>query len=49
MAPYLRFQLVVWSEKMSHHPGHFRNDLNFAIERILREAGVEKFATRKAR
>jgi len=44
----MTFELVVWSEEMSYHPAHFRSDLNFAIERRLREAGVEKFGVRKA-
>ena len=34
------FQLVVWSEEMSYRPRRFRSDLNFAIERKLREAGI---------
>jgi len=35
------FELVVWSREMSHRPSRFRSDLNFAIERELREAGIE--------
>jgi small-conductance mechanosensitive channel len=37
----LNFELVVWSSEMSHRPRRFRSDLNFAIERHLREAGIE--------
>jgi potassium efflux system protein len=37
----LNFELVVWSDKMSHRPRRFRSDLNFAIEKNLREAGIE--------
>jgi small-conductance mechanosensitive channel len=37
----LNFQLVVWSSEMSWRPSRFRSDLNFAIERKLREAGIE--------
>src|SRR5256884_9981943 len=35
------FELVVWSSEMSHRPGRFNSDLNFAIEEKLREAGIE--------
>ena len=35
------FELVVWSSEMSHRPHRFRSDLNFLIERQLREAGIE--------
>jgi small-conductance mechanosensitive channel len=35
------FELVVWSSEMSYRPRRFRSDLNFAIERRLREAGIE--------
>src|SRR5712691_4103808 len=35
------FELVVWSEEMSHRPSRFKSDLNFAIERKFREAGIE--------
>lgn len=35
------FELVVWSSEMSHRPRRFRSDLNFLIERKLREAGIE--------
>jgi hypothetical protein len=33
--------LVVWSGGMSYRPCRFRSDLNFAIARKLREAGIE--------
>lgn len=36
----LNFELVVWSDEMSYRPRRFRSDLNFAIERSLREAGI---------
>ena len=35
------FELVVWSSEMSSRPRRYRSDLNFAIERHLREAGIE--------
>lgn len=35
------FELVVWSEEMSYRPARFKSDLNFLIERKLREAGIE--------
>lgn len=35
------FELVVWSSEMSHRPARFKSDLNFLIERHLREAGIE--------
>ncbi|MFN2475615.1 MAG: mechanosensitive ion channel family protein [Chthoniobacterales bacterium] len=35
------FDLVVWSSEMSHRPARFKSDLNFLIERHLREAGIE--------
>lgn len=37
----LNFELVVWSSEMSGRPRRFKSDLNFAIERKLREAGIE--------
>ena len=37
----LNFELVVWTDEMSHRPRRFRSDLNFAIEKNLREAGIE--------
>lgn len=35
------FELVVWSSEMSHRPARFKSDLNFLIEKHLREAGIE--------
>jgi small-conductance mechanosensitive channel len=35
------FELVVWSSEMSFRPRRYRSDLNFAIERNLRQAGIE--------
>jgi small-conductance mechanosensitive channel len=37
----LNFELEVWSSEMSHRPRRYRSDLNFSIERKLREAGIE--------
>jgi len=37
----LHFELAVWTEAMSRNPRRFRSDLNFAIERKLREFGIE--------
>ena len=37
----LNFELVAWSDEMSHRPRRYRSDLNFAIEEKLREAGIE--------
>jgi small-conductance mechanosensitive channel len=37
----IEFELVVWSSEMSYRPRRYRSDLNFAIERTLREAGIE--------
>ena len=37
----LNFKLVVWSSEMSHRPSRYRSDLNFSIERKLREGGIE--------
>ncbi len=37
----LNFELVVWSDKMSHRPARFRSDLNFAIDKKFREAEIE--------
>ena len=34
------FELVVWSREMSYRPRRFRSDLNFLIEKHLREAGI---------
>ena len=35
------FELVVWSSEMSYRPRHYRSDVNFAIEKKFREAGIE--------
>lgn len=37
----LDFELVVWSTEMSYRPRRFKSDLNFAIEKTLRQAGIE--------
>ena len=37
----LELELVVWSSEMSYRPRSYRSDLNFAMERKLREAGIE--------
>jgi potassium-dependent mechanosensitive channel len=37
----INLELVVWSKEMSYRPRRFRSDLNFAIARKLREAGIE--------
>jgi len=37
----LNFELVAWSDEMSNRPQTYRSDLNFAINRKLREAGIE--------
>ncbi len=37
----LEMELVVWSMEMSSRPRSYKSDLNFAIERKLREAGIE--------
>ena len=37
----IEFELVVWSSEMSYRPSRYRSDLNFAIEKKLREAGIE--------
>lgn len=37
----LDFELAVWSAEMSYRPRRFRSDMNFAIERKFREAGIE--------
>jgi len=37
----LEFELVVWSSEMSHRPRTYRSELNFALERKLREADIE--------
>jgi small-conductance mechanosensitive channel len=35
------FELVVWSKEMSYRPRRFKSDLNYLIEKHLREAGIE--------
>ena len=37
----IEVELVVWSSEMSYRPRRYRSDLNFAIEKNLREAGIE--------
>ena len=37
----LLFELGVWTSAMTHSPRRFRSDLNFAIERKLREHKIE--------
>jgi small-conductance mechanosensitive channel len=37
----IEFELVVWSSEMSYRPRRYRSEINFAIEKKLREAGVE--------
>jgi len=37
----LNFELVAWSDEMSYRPRRYRSDLNFAIARKLKEAGIE--------
>ena len=37
----LNFELVAWSDVMSHRPSRYKSDLNFAIDRKFREAGIE--------
>jgi small-conductance mechanosensitive channel len=37
----IEFELVVWSSEMSYRPRRYRSDLNFAIEKKLREAEIE--------
>ena len=37
----IEFELVVWSSEMSYRPRRYKSDLNFAIEKNLREAGIE--------
>ncbi|MGI8958149.1 MAG: mechanosensitive ion channel family protein [Chthoniobacterales bacterium] len=37
----LNFELVAWSDEMSHRPARYRSDLNFAIHRKLQEGGIE--------
>jgi small-conductance mechanosensitive channel len=33
--------LVAWSDEMSHRPRRYRSDLNFAVDKKFREAGIE--------
>jgi small-conductance mechanosensitive channel len=35
------FELIVWSEEMSYKPRRFKSDLNYLIEKHLREAKIE--------
>jgi small-conductance mechanosensitive channel len=35
------FKLVVWSSEMSARPSRYRSDINFAIAKKFREAGIE--------
>ncbi|MEO6970784.1 MAG: mechanosensitive ion channel domain-containing protein [Chthoniobacterales bacterium] len=37
----LNFELVAWSDEMSYRPRRYTSDLNFAIERKFRKAGIE--------
>lgn len=37
----LNFELAVWTDTMTHSPRRFRSDLNFMIERALRQHGIE--------
>ena len=37
----LNFELVAWSDEMSHRPRRYQSDLNFAIDKKFREAGIE--------
>jgi small-conductance mechanosensitive channel len=37
----LNFELVAWSDEMSHRPRRYKSDLNFAIDKKFREAGIE--------
>lgn len=37
----LDFELAVWTVAMAGRPRRLRSDLNFAIERVLRENGIE--------
>src|SRR6266571_1434288 len=40
-ASSIDFELVVWSQEMSYRPRRFKSDLNYLIEKHLREAGIE--------
>src|SRR5205809_2420247 len=35
------FEVIAWSERMSYKPRRFKSELNFLIEKHLREAGIE--------
>ncbi|MGI8891306.1 MAG: mechanosensitive ion channel family protein [Chthoniobacterales bacterium] len=37
----LDFELVAWADEMSHRPRRYRSDLNFAIDKKFRDAGIE--------
>lgn len=37
----LNFELGVWTSEMMASPRRFRSDLNFAIDRVFREHGIE--------
>ncbi len=37
----LQFELGVWTSEMAHSPRRFRSDLNFAMERKLRENNIQ--------
>jgi len=37
----LSFELAVWTDTMTHSPRKFRSELNFLIERALRENAIE--------
>jgi len=37
----LNFELVAWSDEMSNRPRRYQSDLNFAIDKKFREAGIE--------
>jgi small-conductance mechanosensitive channel len=37
----LNFELGVWTQEMSQVPRKFRSELNFAIEKALRENSIE--------
>lgn len=37
----LLFELGVWTSEMAHSPRRFRSELNFALERKLRENGIQ--------
>ncbi|HWC60934.1 MAG TPA: mechanosensitive ion channel domain-containing protein [Verrucomicrobiae bacterium] len=39
----INFELLVWTEELSAQPQKLRSELNFAIEKKLRERGVGKF------